>query len=458
METLASSPASLRLRGQLITPKDPDYDTARRVLNAMIDKRPALIARCADEADVVTAVNYAREQGMLLAVRGGAHNGAGLGTCDDGLVIDLSMLRNVRFDPADNTVRVQGGCLLGDMDAATHVHGRAVPCGINATTGIGGLTLGGGLGYLTRHYGLTIDNLLEVRMVLADGQQVTASATEHPDLFWAIRGGGGNFGVVTEFRFQTHPVSTVYAGPMLWELSETKEVMQWYETFIRTAPDDINGFFAFLMVPPGEPFPEPLHGKRMCGIVWCYTGDLAKAEAVFAPIRAFKTPTLDLVGELPLPVLQTMFDGLFGPGMQWYWKADFFNHLSDEVIDLHLKFGEQLPSIFSGMHLYPINGAASRVGKTDTAWNYRHATWAMVMAGVDPDPARKDELRDWSRAYWEALHPFSAGGGYVNFMMEEGDDRVRATYGDNYARLAQIKARYDPENLFRVNQNIPPAR
>ena len=445
------------LHGQLIDPHHADYHTARMVHNGMIDKYPALIARCADVADVVAAVNFARQNGLLAAVRGGSHNGAGSGTCDDGLVIDLSPMSQVDVDPDSRTVRVAGGSLLGDMDAATHVCGLAVPCGINATTGIGGLTLGGGLGHLTRQCGLTIDNLLEADMVLADGRLVTASATENSDLFWAIRGGGGNFGIVTSFLFQAHPISTVYGGPMFWELDDAKEVMQWYETFIKQAPDEISGFFAFHMIAPGDPFPEAYHLKRMCGIVWCYTGDMDKAEAVFEPIRAFKTPAIDLVGPLPVPALQTMFDTLFPPGMQWYWKADYVNELSDAVIDLHLQFATQISNFFSGMHLYPINGAAARVGNDETAWSYRNATWAMVIVGIDPDPANRDMITAWARNYWSALHPYSAGGAYVNFMMEEGDDRIRATYGTNYERLSAIKTIYDPDNFFRVNQNIRPA-
>ena len=445
------------LHGQLIDPQHADYHTARKVHNDMIDKYPALIARCTDVADVVSAVNFARENNLLAAVRGGSHNGAGLGTCDDGLVIDLSLMNQVDVDPDSRTVRVQGGSLLGDMDAATHVHGLAVPCGINATTGIGGLTLGGGLGHLTRQCGLTIDNLLEADVVLADGRLVKASATDNPDLFWAIRGGGGNFGIVTSFLFKAHPISTVYGGPMFWELDDAKEVMQWYETFIKQAPDEISGFFAFHMIAPADPFPEACHLKRMCGIVWCYTGDMDKAEAVFEPIRAFKTPAIDLVGPLPVPALQTMFDALFPPGMQWYWKADYVNELSDAAIALHLQFSARIPNFFTGMHLYPINGAAARVGNDETAWNYRNATWAMVIVGIDPDPANKDAIITWARDYWTALHPHSAGGAYVNFMMEEGNDRIRATYGTNYGRLAAIKATYDPTNFFRVNQNIKPA-
>lgn len=328
---------------------------------------------------------------------------------------------------------------------------------MHSTTGISGLTLGGGLGHLTRKCGLTIDNLLEADVVLADGSYIKASSKENKDLFWAIRGGGGNFGVVTSFLFKMHPISTVYAGPMLYHIEESKEVMYWYRDFITDAPDDINGFFAFLIVPPAEPFPADLHLKKMCGVVWCYTGPLKKAEKVFKPIRKFKKPALDFVGPMPLPSLQSMFDPIMPSGMHWYWKADFLNELSDEAIEAHLKHGPEMPTWRSTMHLYPINGAAGRVGKKDTAWNYRGATWAEVHAGIDPDPANKEAITTWAKDYWNAIHPFSAGGAYVNFMMEEGEDRIKGTYGDNYEKLVEVKTKYDPRNLFRVNQNILPA-
>jgi FAD/FMN-containing dehydrogenase len=376
--------------------------------------------------------------------------------CDNGMVIDLSPMKGVYVNPKKKTALVQAGCTLGDVDHATHAFGMAVPSGINSTTGISGLTLGGGLGHLTRKCGLTIDSLLEADVVLADGSCVKASATENKDLFWALRGGGGNFGVVTSFLFKLHPISTVYAGPMLWDISDSKEVMQWYRDYIKDAPDDINGFFAFLTVPPGEPFPEHLHLKKMCGIVWCYTGPLKEAEEFFKLIRSFKTPALDLVGPIPVPALQSMFDPLYPPGLQWYWKADFVNELSDEAIDLHIMHGSQLPTMLSTMHLYPINGEASRIGKKATAWSSRNATWAEVIVGVDPEPANKDTITNWARDYWNALHPYSTGGAYINFMMEEGEDRIKATYGDNYKKLIKIKTKYDPENLFRVNQNIKP--
>ncbi len=444
------------LRGELFEPGDPGYDAARKVYNAMIDRRPRLIVRCADVADVMAAVNFGREQKLLVAVRGGGHNGPGLGVCDDGLVIDLSPMNYVRVDPKKKTVRAGGGAIWRNVDHATHAFGLAVPSGIISTTGVAGLTLGGGIGYLTRRYGLTIDNLLAVEMVLADGRSVTASAREHADLFWAVRGGGGNFGVVTSFLFRGRPVHTVYGGPMMWPLEDAAELLRWYRGFITKAPDDVYGFFAFHTVPPGPPFPEHLHLKRMCAIVWCYTGPIRKAEKVFRPIRSFKPAALDLAGPIPHPALQTLFDGLYPPGLQWYWKADFVRTLSDEAIALHVKHAAKLPTMHSAMHLYPVNGAAGRVSNSATPWAYRDATWASVIVGVDPDPANKGKITAWARDYWSALHPHSAGGAYINMMMDEGEDRIQATYGRNYGRLAKIKKRYDPANLFRVNQNIKP--
>lgn len=445
------------LRGELIQPSDESYDEARKVYNGMIDRRPRMIARCADVADVITAVNFGRENDLLIAIRGGGHNGGGLGICDDGLVIDLSLIKYTRVDPAARTVRVGAGCTWGDVDHATHALGLATPTGIISTTGVGGLTLGGGMGYLTRKCGLTIDNLLEADIVLADGRFVTASAEENEDLFWAIRGGGGNFGVVTSFLFKLHPIHMDYAGPMLWPLEQATEVMQWYREFITQAPDDIYGFFLFLVVPPGPPFPEHLHNKKMCGVVWCYTGPAEQAETTFKPIRSFgPPPALDLVGPMPHPQLQSMFDELYPPGLQWYWRADFFNELSDEAIALHVKYGSEIPTMHSSMHLYPINGAAHRIGKTDTAWSYRDATWAQVIVGVDPDPTNNEQIIAWTKEYWDALHPHSAGGAYVNFMMDEGEERIKASYRDNYDRLVEIKKQFDPTNLFRVNQNIRP--
>ncbi|AKQ64723.1 oxidoreductase, FAD-dependent [Myxococcus hansupus] len=445
-----------RLRGGLVRPGDADYEESARVYNAMIHKHPALIARCADVADVIAAVAFARERGLTLAIRGGGHNGGGLGTCEGGLVADLSRMRGVRVDPESLTVRVDGGSVWGDVDHATHAFGLAVPSGIISTTGVGGLTLGGGLGHLTRRYGLTVDSLLAVDMVLADGRFITASPEQHPDLFWAVRGGGGNFGVVTSFLFRAHPVSNVLGGPTLWPLERAEEVMRWYREFILSAPETLTGFFAFMVVPPGPPFPEHLHLKKMCAVVWCYTGAPELADSMFEPVRAM-APALDGVQAMPFPALQSMFDALYPPGLQWYWRADFVRELGNEAISRHVAFAHRLPTMHSTMHLYPINGAAHRVAPGDTAFSFRDARWAEVIVGVDPSPDKAPAITAWTKDYWAALHAYSAGGAYVNFMMDEGQERVQATYRDNYARLAEVKERYDPDNVFRVNQNIRPA-
>jgi FAD/FMN-containing dehydrogenase len=446
-----------QLHGQLIIPGDPGYDQSRSVYNAMIDRHPAMVAHCLDVADVIYAVNFARQNGIALAVRGGGHSGPGYGIIDDGLVIDLSALKGVRVDPTSQTVRVEGGAVWGDVDHATHPFGLAVPSGFISSTGVGGLTLGGGTGYLTRKYGLTIDSLLSVDMVLADGRFVTANAEENPDLFWAVRGGGGNFGVVTSFMFQGRPVSTVYGGPIFWKLEDSERVLRFWQKLILEAPDDLNGWFGFVTIPPAPMFPKEYHLQKMCVIVWCYTGNMDKAADVFKPIREFCPPAMDVAGPIPFPVLNSLFDAIYPTGLQWYWRADLFHEINDKAIALHLKYSEQLPTPHSTMHVYPINGAAHRVGKTDTTWNYRDANFSMVIVGVDPDPANNPKLIQWTKDYWMALHPYSAGGVYLNFIMEEGANRVRAAYGDNYARLAQIKAAYDPENLFHNNQNILPA-
>jgi hypothetical protein len=446
-----------QFRGEIIEPADARYDEARKVYNGMIDRKPLLIAQCADAADVMTAVRMARENNLKVSIRGGGHNAGGLGVCDDGMVIDLAPIRYVRVDPSDRTVRVGGGCKWSDVDHATHAFGLAVPSGIVASTGVGGLTLGGGLGHLTRKYGLTIDNLLSADVVLADGTFVVASAEEHPDLFWALRGGGGNFGVVTSFLFQAHPVHTVCAGPMLWHLDQAADILKWYREFIVQAPEEISGFFAYLVVPPAPPFPEELYLKKMCGIIWCYPGTMDQANAILNPIRDYRPPAFEFFVPMPFPMLQGMFDGLFQPGMQWYWKADFFKELSDDAIARHLEHGPQMPTMFSTMHLYPVNGRAHKVGSSETPWSFRDAVWSQVIVGVDPDPANRQAITDWARGYYDAMHPYGAGGAYVNFMMEEGEDRIRATYRDNYDRLAAVKAKYDPGNFFRVNQNIKPA-
>ncbi len=445
------------MRGPVIQPGDAGYDEARAVYNAMIDRRPAAIARCADVADVMTAVRFAGGNGQTVSVRGGGHNAAGLGVWDDALVIDLSAMRGVTVNPAARTVRAEGGCVWGDVDHATGGFGLATPSGIVSSTGVAGLTLGGGIGNLARRYGLTVDNLLAADVVLADGSFVTASEDSYPDLFWALRGGGGNFGVVTSFLFRCHEVGTVVAGPVLYDLADTGDVMRWYREIQPSLPEELSGWLALLTIPPAPPFPEALWLRKAVGIVWCYTGPAERADEVLAPVRSFGTPLLDGIQPMPFPVLQSVFDALFPPGLQWYWRADFFNEITDQAVAVHEEFGAALPTPLSTMHLYPIDGAVHRVSPDATAFAYRDAGWAGVIVGVDPDPANAGKIRDWSVRYWDALHPTSAGGAYVNFMMDEGADRVRASYGPNYDRLARIKAHYDPGNFFRINQNIRPA-
>ncbi len=443
--------------GDLTAPGEPSYEEARKVYNAMIDRRPAVIASCASAADVAAAVGFARDHDLPLAVRGGGHNGAGLGTVDDGLVVDLSGLKEIEVDPGARTARVGGGCLWSEVDAATNVHGLATPSGIISSTGVGGLTLGGGIGHLTRKFGLTIDNLLEAELVLASGERVRASAEENPDLFWAIRGGGGNFGVVTSFLFRLHEVDTVVGGPTFWALEQSAEVLAAYRDFLPKAPRELNGFFAYASVPPAPPFPDELHLRKVCGVVWCYVGRPEEAAEAMAPLlEAVPEPLLHGVHEMPFPALQGAFDPVYPAGDQWYWRADFVNEIPDEAIAAHARFGAEMPTWQSTMHLYPIDGAAHDVGADETPWAYRDATWASVYAGVDKDPANVESIRRWCVDYFDALHPHSAGGAYVNMMMDEGQDRVRASYGDNYERLAEVKASYDPANLFRVNQNIQP--
>src|SRR5918912_270694 len=447
------------LRGRVIGQGDVDYDATRALYNGMIDKRPRLIARCVDVADVIAAVNFGRDQGLLVAIRGGGHSGPGLGSCNDGLVVDLSMMRSVRVDPARRSVRVDAGCTSGDVDHATHAFGLAVPFGIVSTTGVAGLTLGGGTGYLTRKYGLTIDNLLEADVVLADGRCVTTNATQNPDLFWALRGGGGNFGVVTSFLFQAHPVSTVYAGPIFWEATHAKEVMRAYRDFLPTSPEELGIFVGLKTVPSMDPFPREYWGRRACAVIGSYNGPAADGERVMSGLLdSVPPPIFNWMGEMPFPAIQALFDPFFPKGLQWYWKGDFVKSLPDEAIETHIAQAATAPSELSLMHLYPIDGAVHRVSKDATAWHARDATFSMVVAGIDPDPNKADALKQWGRAYWTAIHPFNLAGAYVNFMFDdEAHGRLQATYGDNYQRLASVKATYDPDNLFRVNQNIPPA-
>ena len=445
---------SAALRGRVVERGDAGYDEARGLYNAMIDKRPAAIAYCADEADVAEAIRFARKESLPLAVRCGGHSGGGFGSLDDGLVVDLSQMHEVTVEPGARVAHVQGGALLKQVVDATHEHGLTVPVGVIGSTGVGGLTLGGGVGHLTRGCGLTVDNLLAATVVLADGSVTQCDADHEQDLFWALRGGGGNFGVVTTFTFRCHPVTTVLAGPVMYDIEETPEVMRWYDGFIASAPDELGGFVSIMTVPPGPPFPEELHMRKVCAIVWTQVGD-EEGDAL-REARAHGTPLVDGVAPVPLPAWNTAFDPMFPPGEQWSWHGDFVAELPDAALEQHREWGRKLPSWKSLMHLYPVDGVAARVGNGDTAWGYRDARWAQVVAGVDPDPANAGTIREWSGGYAAAVRPYAMAGGYQNFQMDE-PDRVRGMYGPNYDRLARIKAHYDPDNVFRANQNITPA-
>ncbi len=443
--------------GEIVGRDDPGYDEARAIYNAMIDRRPGLIARPASVDDVVKTVTFARENDVVLAIRGGGHNGGGLGTVDDGLVLDLSLMKGIEIDPERRIGRFQAGLQLREVDAATHMHGLAIPAGIIGTTGVAGLTLGGGVGHLSRKYGLTIDHLLSAEIVLPDGERVTASADENPDLYWAIRGGGGNFGVVTTFEFNLNPVETVVAGPTFWPVEQSADVLKWYREFIHAAPRELNGFFAFVTVPPVPMFPEELHLQKMAAVVWCFVGSEEDAGQLLAAVEEPARPALHGPAAMPFPGIQNAFDDLYPPGHQWYWRADFVDEISDEAAEVHTEWGKKLPTMHSSMHMYPIDGAVHDVAASDTAWAYRDSQWASVIVGVDPDPTNADLIKQWTIDYFEAVHPYSAGGAYVNFMMDEGQERIQATYRDNYERLTKVKAQYDPDNFFRINQNIKPA-
>jgi FAD/FMN-containing dehydrogenase len=445
--------------GVIVVRGDPEYDASRALYNGMIDKRPLIIAKCADVADVMKAVNFGRDNGLRIALRCGGHNGPGHGSVDDGLVIDLAAMKGVRVDPAARTARVGAGCTQGDVDHATHAFGLAVPAGIISSTGIAGLTLSGGHGYLSRKYGLAIDNLLEADVVLADGSFVTASKSQNEDLFWALRGGGGNFGVVTSFLFQLHPVTNVFAGPIAFDQKHAGMIMKHYREFLPKAPEDLCIFLGLKTLLSSDPFPKEHWGKRMCLLMCCFNGSEADGKKALEPLlKSLPEPWFNWTSMMPYPGVQSMFDGLYPKGMQWYWRGDFVKTLPDAAIEAHLAQAAKTPSELSLMHLYPIDGAVHRVAKGDTAWNCRDATWSMVIAGIDPDAAKAAAVTHWTKAYWDAVHPFDLAGAYPNFMMDdEGDGRIRASFGENYERLAAVKKKFDPSNLFRVNQNIKPA-
>jgi FAD/FMN-containing dehydrogenase len=445
-----------RVRGAVITAGSVGYEDARRVYNAMIDKRPRVIVRPADAQDVIAAVNFARENELDLAVRGGSHSVPGFGTCDDGVVVDLSSMRGVTVNPESQTATAQGGATWGDFNDATYPFGLATTGGIISTTGVGGLTLGGGIGYLARGLGLSCDNLISAEVVTADGRLLNANERENEDLFWALRGGGGNFGVVVSFEFRLSPVKDIYGGPIFFELDRAGDVLRFFREFIVDAPEQLGGFPAFQIAPPLPFIPENRHGEPFVAIVACWAGPLDEGERAVQPFRDVAPIVAEFVGPMPYPALNTLFDGLVPPGLQHYWKANFNTELTDAAIEGHLQHAPKLPAVNSTVHLYPINGACHRVGQDETAFAYRDATFATVIAGMWPDPSQNDSNIQWVRDYYEATAPHSETGGYINFMSGDDQDRIEANYRDNYRRLVETKRTYDPGNLFHVNQNITP--
>jgi len=455
MTSMTSIPSDIT--GQVVTPGDPDYEDARRVYNFMIDRRPAAIVRCADTRDVRGLVDYARDSGRDLAVRGGGHSVPGFGTGDGAIVADLSAMNRVLVDPQRRTARVGGGATWAMMNDATAAHGLATTGGIVSTTGVAGLTLGGGIGYLTRAHGLSCDNLLSAEVVLADGSITTASETEHPDLFWALRGGGGNFGVVTEFEFRLHPVGEIYFGAMVFEVDDAADVLRYFRGFIADAPREYGGFPAWHKAPPLPFIPEDRVGEPFLFVFSCWTGDHGAGAQVYQRFRDVARPVSELIAPMPYPAINALFDPLVPRGLQHYWKAVFVKDLTDEAIGAHLEHGPRVPVVNSGVHLYPINGACHDVAGDATAFGHRDATYACVITGIWPDPADNEAHIRWVRDYYAALAPHSDPGGYVNFASADDQQRVRESYGAGYDRLARIKRRYDPANLFRLNQNITPA-
>ncbi len=446
-----------RVRGDVVAPDDPRYEDARKVYNAMIDRRPGVVVRPANVEDVIAAVNFARESSLDLAVRGGGHSVPGFGTVDEGVVIDLSRMRGVRVDPESQRARAEGGATWGDFNAATHEFGLATTGGIVSTTGVGGLTLGGGIGYLARGSGLSCDNLVSAEIVTADGRLVVASEDENEDLFWAIRGGSGNFGVATSLEFRLHPVRDIYGGPMFFDLKDAGTVLRFYREFIADAPEQFGGFPAWQIAPPLPFNPEERHGETFLAFVACWAGPVDQGERALKPLHDVAPVVAEHVGPMPYPALNSAFDALYPPGvLQHYWKANFVTQLTDEAIAAHLEHGPRVPVVNSTVHIYPINGACHRVDSDATAFAYRDATFATVIAGMWPDPAQNEANIQWVRDYYDATAPHSEAGGYVNFMSGDDQDRVEANYRGNYQRLVAVKREYDPGNLFHVNQNISP--
>jgi FAD/FMN-containing dehydrogenase len=445
-------------KGEILLPSNSAYDSARQIWNAMIDKRPAVIARCATTSDVVRGVNFARDNRLLLAVRGGGHNIAGNAMCDDGLVIDLSKMTAAQVDPAARRVTIEGGATLADLDATTQAHGLATPVGINSTTGIAGLTLGGGFGWLSRRYGMTVDNLESAEVVTAAGQVVRASATDHPDLFWALRGGGGNFGVVTRFEFRLHPVGPdVLSGLIVYPISEAKSVLQQYREFMARAPEELNVWTVLRKAPPLPFLPERFHGQEMIALALIYAGDPKQGEPLVDPLRKFGTPLGEHVGVQPYVAWQQTFDPLLTAGARNYWKSHNFITLKDGLFDVVVEYVGKLPSPQCEIFFGAIGGATTRPAPDSAAYVQRDAKFVMNFHGRWENPADDERCISWARDFFNATAPFASAGVYVNFMTADEADRVRSAYGTNYDRLVQVKRKYDPNNLFRMNQNIAPA-
>lgn len=447
--------------GKIVSSSHPEYDDSRKVYNANIDKRPQAILYCENEADVISAVNFARESNSLIAVRCQGHNGSGYSICDDGIVIDLSQIKYTRVDNENNTVRVGAGCKWEDVDNATAVFGKAVSSGVVSSTGVSGLTLGGGHGYISRGYGLAIDNLVEVDIVLSDGSYVKASENLNSDIFWGIRGGGGNFGIITSFVFNMAPVHDVFCGLMAWDLKDIQETFTWYDKLMKSARNDLYGFFAIQTIPPAPPFPDDLHNQKFCGVVWCYYGPKEEFEEAWAPIKAYCEecpPIMDGTHWATLRELNATFNELYPAGDQWYWKGDYFDNITSEVIEIHNRKIQDVPTWKSAMHLYPINGVCHDISADAMAWNDRQSNYSMVIVGVSQDAEDFDDIKSWATSYWKELNPHSSlTGSYVNWMMPDEDkNRVKSAYGSNYEKLLELKRKYDPQNIFSMNHNITP--
>ncbi|GAA3867613.1 FAD-binding oxidoreductase [Leifsonia kafniensis] len=450
-------PLRENVRGRVIVAQDADYEEARAVYNGSIDKHPAAIVRVGQVADVMATVNFAHEAGLDVAIRSGGHSAPGFGTCDGGIVIDFAARNGVRVDPETQTARSEPGATWADFNHATHAFGLATTGGIIGSTGVTGLTLGGGIGYLARQYGLSCDNLLSADVVTADGRFLIANAEKNADLFWALRGGGGNFGVVTSLEFQLHPVKMIYGGVVIFSAEHAVAVGEFYRDLIASAPEELGVFLGFHQGPPVPFLPEEWHGKPVCVIVGAWTGDPAEGPARWQPILDAAPVLGSFVGTLPYPALNTLFDPMLPKGLQAYWKADFLAELSDDALNVAADFGSRVPSLESANHYYPINGAVQRVGADETAFAYRNVSFAPVIAGMWPDPADNPANIAWVKEYWTALHKYSEAGGYINFMDADDQIRVADNYQSNYSRLAQVKATYDPDNFFHINQNITPA-